>query len=335
MKIEIVNKHRANEIMKKKSFIMKKKKREKKIRFRQVFSLSFCQQKSSIYWNDRKKMNSEVFIDEMTKNEESTSRSVHRVDLSLPVVQTDSYEIFYDLPGTLSTRLTSKQKPLVEINKKTINQSTRIRSPARLKHLIGPVFVNLMVDMAAMTNESSSTMGDTISNAITNSTSSNRILKGLLPLTKRNKLKPIKDDGDRSQSSSGQRLLYESLGSFDDCSTTKTKYSNMWQNTHHPQLTTSKALHIRKTAKQSLTSNPVQSKVSNSMPFDNLSQGSMASMNEQLHEKIEQLTKTYFPAIQQIRHARPTPELLNNRMHLHRDQKRNFMPVLSRTRIVR
>jgi hypothetical protein len=282
----------------------------------------------------KKKTEKTVFIDEMTKNEGNTSRAaIHRVDLALPIVQTDSYEIFYNVPSSSSqnSRLASRQKPLIDTNKKsTNNQSTRIRSPARLKHLIGPIFVNLVVDMAAMTTDSSSTLGDVISMPM----NSNRIIKGLpIPNNKRNK-KNFKDDGDQSQSSSSNRLRFESLGSFEDFGVNRTNNS-MWQNFHHPQLTTSKALHMRRAPKQALTSSHIPGKVSSIIPFDNLSQGSAVSLNDQLYEKIEQLTKSYFPAIQQIRHTRPSPELISNRMRLHREQKRNFMPILSRTRIVR
>lgn len=280
--------------------------------------------------------NQDIHTGEMSKNEATnTGRSVRRVDLSLPVVQTDSYEIFYTVPSTGNPRVITRQKPLVEVNKKTANLSTRIRSPARLKHLTGPVFVNFVVDMTAMTNESSSTMGDTVSNPVTHSSYSHRLMKGLPPITKRQKQKSSKDDGERSQSSAGERLLYESLGSFDDYGMPKARNNNMWQNFHHPQLTASKALHMRRAVKQSLTASQVTSKTSNSVSFDNLSQASVASANELLYEKIEHLTRSYFPAIQQLRNARPTPELLNNRMHLHREQRRNFMPVLYRTRAVR
>jgi hypothetical protein len=307
-----------------------KKEMKKKIRF-----LFLSDKKINYIWMIEKKKK-KLFIDEMTKNEESASRAVRRVDLSLPVVQTDSYEIFYNTPLSQNPRLTSRQKPLVEMNKKSNNnQSTRIRSPARLKHLIGPVFVNLVVDMAAMTTESSSNIGDAMSMPINNSNYSNRILKGVPVMTKRNKQKNTKDDGDRSQSSSGNRFRYESLGSFEDYGMNKTNNNNVWQNLHHPQLTISKALHMRKAPKQALISSHIPPKVSNTIPFDNLSQGSAASFNEQLYERIEQLTKNYFPSIQQIRHTRPIPELISNRMHLHREQKRNFMPILSRTRIVR
>jgi hypothetical protein len=248
----------------------------------------------------------------------NTGRSVHRIDLALPIVQTDSYEIFYTLPSSQQLRTLSRQKPLVDYNnnKKITNQTARIRSPARLKHLIGPIFVNLYVDMSAMTVEATSTLADTVSNPLVNS---NGMSKVSSTMNKRNKPKNIKDDGDRSRSSSGDRLLYESLGSFEDQNINKAKNNNMWHNMHHPQLTSTKALHVRSPSKRSLGSNEIQLKASNTASLDNLS---------------EQLTKNFFPAIQQIRHSRPSPELINNRMHLHREQKRYFMPILSRTRIV-
>jgi len=267
----------------------------------------------------------------MTKKEVPTSRPVHRIDLSLPVVQTDSYEIFYTVPPSQNLRIISRQKPLIDIHKKSVNQTTRIRSPARLKHLTGPIFVNFVVDTVPLTAESISTMNDTASNRLINSSYSNRMLKNLSTTNKRNKQKFfLKDDGDQSQSSSGDRLIYESLGSFDDYSINKTKTNNLWQNMHHPQLTSTKALHIRKTTKNALVTNDMHIKA-----FDNLSQGSAASINEQLYERIEQLTKNYFPSIQQIRHTRPYPELTSKRVHIHREQRKGFMPVLSRTRVVR
>lgn len=271
-----------------------------------------------------------------TKKEINTSRSVHRIDLSLPVVQTDSYEIFYTIPSTQNSRIISRQKPLVDSNKKPMNQPAKIRSPARLKHLTGPIFVNLVVDMGPLTAESISTMNDTASNQFSNSVQSNRTAKTLPIFTKRNnKQKNIKDDSDRSRSSSGDRLLYESLGSFDDYNLNKIKTQNMWQNIHHPQLTSAKTLHMRRSSKHNLGLNDMQVKVSNTTSLYTLSQASAAFSNENLYEKIEHLTKNYFPSIQQIRHNRPCPELITNRMYLHREQKKNFMPILSRTRAVR
>ncbi|CAF3040259.1 unnamed protein product [Rotaria sp. Silwood2] len=271
----------------------------------------------------------------MSKKEKNTSLHVHRVDLSLPVVQTDSYEIFYTIPSQQNLRTVSHRKPLIDNNKKSTDQTTRLRSPTRLKHLIGPVFVNVLVDSNAMTVESISTMADTTSNPLINSGYSNRALKTLPTINKHLKQKNTKDDGERSRSSSDDRLLCESFGSFDYFNINKAKSNNMWQNFHHPQLTSTKALHLRTSSKRTLTSNDTQLKTSNTTSLDNLSQESTASVNEHLYERIEQLTKNYFPMIQQIRHSCQCPELINNRTYIHREGSRNFKPVLSRTRVVR
>jgi hypothetical protein len=273
------------------------------------------------------------------KKELNPGRSIRRIDLSLPVVQGDSYEVSYTIPPsqnqlTTNLRSISRQKPLVDNNKKNVNQTARIRSPARLKHLIGPIFVNLLVDMASMTAESTSTMPGTVSSPLNHSNYSGRTFKGLPTVAKCNKRQPIKDDGDRSRSSSGDRLLYESLGSFDDHNLNKIK-NGMWQNIHHPQLTSTKTLHTRRMSKPLFGSNEMQLKASNTTSFDNLSQESVLSVNERLYERIEQLTRNYFPTIQKIRHTRPPEEIISNRVYLHREDKQNFMLALSRTRVVR
>ncbi|CAF1399930.1 unnamed protein product [Adineta steineri] len=264
----------------------------------------------------------------MTKKEMSPGRTIHRIDLTLPIVQRDAYEIFCSIPSTHNLR-TLCQKPFIDNdnNKKSTNLPTRNRCSARLKHLLGPPFVNLFIDVNTMTAETVSTITDTISNP----SYRNRVLKNL---PKINKQKHLKDDGDQSRSSADDRLLYESVGSFDDQNKYKSKNNNMWQNIHHPQLTTAKTLHTRRMSKRSLCSNDLQSKVSYTASLDNLSQVSTPSNIEQLYERIEQLTKNYFPTIRKIRHSRPTPELINNRIHLHRVQEKNPMPLLSRTRAV-
>jgi hypothetical protein len=258
-------------------------------------------------------------IDEMTRKEIRSGRAVQRIDLSLPIVQNHSYGISCSIPSSHNLRRTLLRKLLVDNdnNKKPTNQPTKI-------HSLGPAFV---VDINTMTAETISTTTDTISNSWINSNYPNRILKTLPTLTKRNKQTNIKDDGDRSRSSSDNRLLYESFGSFDDQNKTRAKNNNMWQNIHHPQLTST-----RRMSKRSLGSNNTQLKASTITSFDNLSQ---ESTNDQLYERIEQLTKTFFPTIQQIRHSHPDHDLINNRLHLHRVHERDFMPISSRKRPVR
>ncbi|CAF3663397.1 unnamed protein product [Rotaria socialis] len=272
----------------------------------------------------------------MSKKEVDTGRSIHRVDLSLPVVQTDSYEIFYTIPPQQTSRTTLPRKPLVDNHRKALDQTSRLRTSARLKQLMGPVFVKVFVDTNTMTAESISTMGDSTSNPLMNSSYSNRAPKGLPMIHKVQKQKNTKDDCNRSRSSSDDRLLYESFGSFDTaCNVHKAQSNNMWQNIHHPQLSSTKALHLRSNSKRSLASNETQLKTTNTKSFENLSHESAASTNEQLYEKIEQFTKTYFPIIQKIRHSCQCPESTNNRNNLNRERSRNFMPILSRTRVVR
>lgn len=271
----------------------------------------------------------------MSRKETDPGRSVHRVDLSLPVVQTDSYEIFYNAPPQQNLRATVHRKPLIENNRKNAELASRTKSAARLKQLMGPVFVNVFVDTTTMTAESISTTGDTSSNMLLNQSFSNRPFKALPTVHKTHKQKNNKDDCNRSRSSSEERLLYESLGSFDTMNLNKSRNHNMWQNIHHPQLTTSKVLHFRSISRPSFVSNDAKNKAFNSKSSDYLLQESTATVNEQLHEKIEEFTKNYFPVIQRIRHSHPSPDVVSSRNYLHHRQSQNFMPILSRTRAVR
>ncbi|UJR22189.1 hypothetical protein I4U23_025253 [Adineta vaga] len=266
----------------------------------------------------------------MTKKENHPGRAIHHIDLSLPIVSADTYEIFCTIPSSKSSR-TRFHPP-----SQTLNQTIKPRSPVRFKHLLGPPLVNLFVDTNTMTVETISTITETVSNPSRNLRYHHRILKSLpTTMNKSNKSKTIKDDGDQSHSSAGDRFLYDSFASFDDQNKYKSKNNTMWQNNHHPQLTATKTLHTRGSSKRSLNSIDTNLKISAATSFDNLSQESTASIHERLHERIEQITKSYFPSIQQIRHARPSPELINNRMHLHRVEEKNFMPILLRTRAVR
>jgi hypothetical protein len=277
----------------------------------------------------------------MIKKGRYPTQPIRRVDLSLPIVKTNSYEIYYAVPPTQSrqpsgVRPVTRQKPLIEINNntKSTNQTTIGRSPARLKHLTGSVFVNLFVDMPPVPTDSSSTVADTISNALINSGYSGETLRALPCVVKRNKRQVIKDDGERSQASSDDRLLFESIGSFEDPFLSKTK-DGMWHNVHHPQLSTIKVLHTRQKPNGMFSLNDFQSRPPNILSFEYPSQESMMSTNDRLYEKVENLTRNYFPSIQQLRHSHPCPELINNRMHLHREEKRDYVPILFRPRVGR
>ena len=111
----------------------------------------------------------------MKKREPNRTHPIRRINLSLPVVKTESYEIYYTAPPqtrqSSGIRPVSRQKPLIESknNTKPNNYPTRVRSPGRLRHLSGPVSVNLFVNMPPMPTDSSTAMVDTISNALINS----------------------------------------------------------------------------------------------------------------------------------------------------------------------
>jgi hypothetical protein len=277
----------------------------------------------------------------MAKKEPYSTQSIRRVNLSLPIVKTDSYEIYCTVPPIQSrqpssVRPVTRQRPCIDINNspKWSNQFAPSRLPARFKHLTGRVLVNIFVDMPPVATDSSSTAVDTISNALINSGYSGQTLRSLPLIAKHNKRQGIKDESTLSQTSSDDRLLFESVGSFEDPFMNRTK-NGLWYNFYHPQFTAIKILHTRKSSKQMLASNDSYSRAPNISPFANLSQESGISSNERLYEKVEHLTKNYFPSIQQLRHSHPCPELINNRMHLHREEKRDFVPILSRPRVGR
>ena len=93
----------------------------------------------------------------MIKSEQHLNRPVlRRVNLSLPIVKTNSYEIYYTLPSIQSRqpsgiRPVTRQKPLIDINnnniKLTNTQTITNRIPARYRNLNGPILVNFLVDM--------------------------------------------------------------------------------------------------------------------------------------------------------------------------------------------
>jgi hypothetical protein len=275
------------------------------------------------------------------KRQAYLTRPVHRVNLTLPFIRTDAYEIYYTIPPAQTrqpstVRPVSRQKPVFDIAStiKQNNQSANNRPQARMKHLTGPVLVNLIVEMPTMPTDTSSTVADSISNALINSGYSGQTLRDIPSIVKHNKIQVIKDDGDRSQTSSSDRMLLESVGSFEEPFLTKTK-SGMWANVHHPQLSTLKVLHTRSKEKSAFSRYDSPTRTLNTSSIGNLSQASIISTNDRLYEKVEQLTKSYFPSIQQLRHIHPCPELINNRMHLHREEKRDFVPVLYRPRVAR
>jgi len=187
--------------------------------------------------------------------------------------------------------------------------------------------------MPLMTTDSSLTVVGSVSNALINSGYSGQDFRVIPTMAKLNKHQPDKDDRKRSRSQSDDKLLYESVESFEEPFMNKTK-NGMWQNVHQPQVTKAKILHQRKTLKHVFGSGYMDLRVPNTSSLGNLSEESIISSTERLHKRVEQLTKTYFPTIQQIRQTHLCPELINNRMHLHREEQRNFVPKFSRSRVV-
>jgi hypothetical protein len=266
----------------------------------------------------------------MIKKEANLVRPVHRINLTLPIVRTDAYEIYCTVPPA-QTQLLSNTRLLA--HEKPNNQTTRVRSLDHLKYVTGPVVVRLFIEMPLMAIDSSSTVVGSVSNALINSGYSGQALRVIPTMAKHNKHQPDKDDSKRSRSQSDDKLLYESVESFEEPFMNKTK-NGMWQNVHQPQVTKPKILHQRKTLKHDFGSGYMDLRVPNTSSLGNLSEESIISSTERLHKRVEQLTKTYFPTIQQIRQTHLCPELINNRMHLHREEQRNFVPKFSRSRVV-
>lgn len=276
-----------------------------------------------------------------SKKQSYSTRSVRRINLTLPVVRTNAYEIYYTVPSAQTrqastVRPVSRQKPAIDIdhNLKLNHQAALNRSPSRLKHLTGPILVNLFVDMPPIPTGTPSTAVDGISNALINSGYSGDTLRALPSMIKYSKYQSVKDDGERSQASSDDRLLFESVGSFGDPFMNRTS-NGMWRNIQHPQFSTIKVLHARKSEKPLNRFVESHSQMPNTSSLGSLSQASMISTNDRLYEKVEQLTKNYFPSIQKLRHGHPFPELINSRMHLHREEKSDFVPALVRPRVGR
>lgn len=270
----------------------------------------------------------------MNKADETNFRPIRRINLSLPIVQTDSYEIYDGAPNVSlrpfpNPRTLTRQKPLIDsLPKKTINQSGQTsRSSNRFKPINPPVLINLIVDIPSVPVESSTNTNliDPISHALINSGYSEQTLRSVPRLFKHCKRTGLKDESEQSQSSFGDRL-YESVESFDDLNIHKPR-TTMWQNLHHPPLTSYKVFQTRRVSKRPsdpLKSSPIATN------FQTRSRELMLNTNEHLQARIEQLTKTHYPSIQQLRHLHPCPELLSNRLHLHREEKRDFVPLLTR-----
>ncbi|CAM4807234.1 unnamed protein product [Rotaria magnacalcarata] len=277
------------------------------------------------------------------------TRPVRQINLSLPILQTDSYEIYYSVPP-LHHRQSSTKRSIVQPktitdnnnnnnnnnntdSKKLNNPITRLRSPGRLKHLTGPLTVNLFVEMPTIPIDSSSSMVDPMSNVLNKSHHSELSLRAATTSTiKQSKGQSTRNEEARSQSSYDNRLQYESLVSFEDARAIKTK-NMMLQSAYYPTLTTGKLLHTRGRSKRTVNSNAMHLRVPKSFSLENLLQESITLSRQHLNEKIEQLTRFHFPTIQQLRRGHPSSGFNSYRTYLHREEKRDFIPVFCRSRL--
>ena len=105
----------------------------------------------------------------MKRSDAFPRRSVRRINLSLPVVQKSSYEIYCTGPPLetrqpSTVRPVSRQKPLFDIKNsiKIANTTPSSRLPVQLKNLTGPLLVNLVIDTPPIPNETASTVADSI-----------------------------------------------------------------------------------------------------------------------------------------------------------------------------
>ena len=254
------------------------------------------------------------------KKEVARTRPIHRINLTLPVIRTASYEIYCTAPASppLPPPPVSCYHPLDNnYHKSSTTQKPRIRSPGHLRHLTGPLMANVYIDTpfvpiqssSSSSSSSSSILGDTISNVLINSGYSEQALRDVSTMLKRTKVRQKKDTVKQFQMST------ESL---DNSSGTK---HNVRQTIHLPQLTKVKILHQRKAFMNSFNLSDVYLRVPNTSSLGNLAEEDTISSVDRVQDRIEKLTKAHFPTIQQLRHEYRCPELVSNRMRLHREGK--------------
>lgn len=288
----------------------------------------------------------------MTK-QATPKRLVRQINLTLPAIQTDSYEIYYTVPQ-LNHQPSSKKRSNVESksigdnkndNKKANHLTSGMKSSI---HSNGRVTVNLLVEMPTIPIESMTSMGDTVSKPLSSLNHTGQSPKQ--PLSKAFPMAPAsslttssiqhsksqcsKSDESRSQVSSIDKVLYESQDSFGDIRTNRAK-NNPLRNTQYPKLNKMKVLHTRKMPKNGSESNSNEASLQTPRSFavEHLLHQSITLSRQHLHEKIEQLTRTYFPSIQQIRQGHPCGDITKYRAHLHREDIRDYVRVMPRSRL--
>ncbi|CAF1465170.1 unnamed protein product, partial [Adineta ricciae] len=270
------------------------------------------------------------------KKEVARTRPIHRVNLTLPVIRTQSYEIYCTAPSSSPPPPVSCHQPLDNnYHKSSTIQKPRIRSPGHLRHLTGPLMASLYIDTpfvpiqsssssasSSSSSSSSSILGNTISNVLINSGYSEQALRDVSTMLKRTKVRQKKDTVKQSQMST------ESLN---DSSGTK---HNVRQTIHLPQLTKVKILHQRKTFMNSFNLSDVYLRVPNTSSMGNLAEEDTIPSVDHVQDRIEKLTKAHFPTIQQLRHEYRCPELVSNRMRLHREGKTDSVLAATHTHLI-
>lgn len=281
----------------------------------------------------------------MTKKSQAT-HPLRRINLSLPIIQDKAYEIYNSMPEPTTRFMTTthpkvQKRPLIDNNNNRLNNQTTVtRSPRRFKHMNGRVLINLFVEMPVVPTDSLSTIADTISNALMKSGFSLETLQNVqAAVAEKDDYEKKKDDDDEddedkepTQPSTPDKLLCESIETVEEAQINKTKY-NGWQNIHLPPLTTAKASHSQKTFKRASCSYDRPLKGISLGVLEKILQEPIVLPNDCLHNKIDKLTKNYFPAIQQLRHT--YPEANYTRTYLNHEEKRNFLPAITRQRVVR
>lgn len=269
----------------------------------------------------------------MTKKETAeiatglSTRPIRRINLTLPILCKSSYEIYDGSP--LPNDWTPAESPrLVDHEKKKSLPLTRNYINQRLPLITGPAFYNLIVEMPPVFVDSSSSMVDSISQALINTGYSKDTLREVPRLAKPRRPVSPKSSTHRSQTPSDHRLLYDSFESFEDQFATGLRKTAL-----HP--TPVSPFRRRKHIDNRSTEVPAfPLRTVPISPVEGQSKEIFVSSNGRLRARIDQITRMHYPSIQQLRRSYPFPELLANRMHLHREAKRDFVPNVSRHKVL-
>jgi hypothetical protein len=237
-------------------------------------------------------------------------RSIRPIDLTLDKARTHVDEIH--------STINNQHVP----SKVNYRYSTaRIRSLSHLKHLTGPIYVNVFVDIPSTKIERQSKPLNHAENVRQNQLHRQQ--------------QSINVDHDRCQLPSIDPLLCDTLSSF-GVPHSSIRSSDQWKHVYRPQLTSIKVLHARTTTPaHSLNDHKRSATSSDGAIPDSSFQPLLTSMHQCFDDHVEQITRTYFPSIQQLRHSKANSNTSNiHRMYLHREQKSSTVPVVMSTRVM-